>query len=58
MSNIEQSGPGEEHRFHRYRGNVIPWFVRVMWLGFWIFAVVYVLKYFLPALQIEMVTPP
>ena len=30
-----------EGQFHNYTGNHIPWYVRVMWLGFWVLAVVY-----------------
>ena len=47
-----------ESKYHRYIGNAIPWGVRLIWIGFWVFAVYYTLQYVLPALQIELVTPP
>jgi hypothetical protein len=47
-----------EHRFHHYTGNRIPWYVRLMWLLFWVFAVYYVLTYLFPALRIELTSPP
>ena len=50
--------PEAENQFHHYRGNVIPWYVRLIWIGFWIFAVVYTVRYLFPNLQSELLTPP
>jgi hypothetical protein len=47
-----------ETRFHTYKGNRIPWYVRLMWLGFWVFAVYYVITYLFPDLQTEIFNPP
>lgn len=47
-----------ESRFHTYVGARIPWYVRLIWLGFWVFAVAYVILYLFPALQIEITSPP
>jgi hypothetical protein len=49
----EHSAP-VEHAHHDYVGNAIPWYVRAMWIGFWIFAVVYTFRYVFPALQAEL----
>jgi hypothetical protein len=54
----EQSSPEQEHVYHYYRGNEIPWYVRAIWLGFWIFTVYYIIRYFFPAMQVELVLPP
>lgn len=54
MANTESNTPTAEGRYHHYRGNVIPWFVRFMWLAFWIFTIVYTVKYLFPALQVEL----
>ncbi|MDH3718258.1 MAG: hypothetical protein OES79_09060 [Planctomycetota bacterium] len=43
-----------ENRFHTYVSNRIPWYVRLIWLLFWIFAVAYVIMYLFPDLQREM----
>ena len=40
-----------ENRFHTYVGNRIPWYVRLIWLCFWVFAVYYVITYLFPDLQ-------
>lgn len=40
-----------EMRVHDYRGTKIPWFVRAMWLLFWVFAISYTLQFMIPALQ-------
>lgn len=58
MADVEQSTPQEEHAYHYYTGNRIPWYVRLIWLLFWIFTVAYMVKYFLPTIQLEMVSPP
>jgi hypothetical protein len=59
MSTMRESGtPEQELKYHTYTGNLIPWYVRLIWVMFWIFAIGYGIAYFLPAIQIEMVTPP
>jgi hypothetical protein len=57
-SEVEQPTPEDESRYQYYTGNQIPWFVRLMWLAFWCFAAYYTVRYFFPAVQREMVTPP
>ena len=54
----EPSDAAEEHRYHSYTGNRIPWYVRMIWIGFWIFAIYYVVTYLFPTLQTEIVDPP
>ena len=57
---IEQTHatPEEEHRHHTYTSNVIPWYVRLIWILFWIFVIYYTLKYFIPAMDRELLSPP
>ena len=50
----EKRSAEEEHQFHHYTGNVIPWYVRLMWLGFWIFAIAYTVRLLFPAMQLEL----
>jgi len=55
----EEYAPAEvEHQYHHYTGNRIPWYVRLLWVLFWIFAVYYTLSYLFPALRVELTTPP
>lgn len=54
----EPGTPKKEHQFHTYSSSVIPWYVRLIWLIFWIFAAAYVIKNILPAIQTELLTPP
>lgn len=51
---LDPSTPEAEHRHHTYTSNVIPWYVRLIWVLFWIFAVYYGVTYFLPAIQEEL----
>ncbi len=58
MDQPESAPPEVEHRHHAYRGNVIPWFVRALWIGFWIFAVYYTVVYLFPSLRVELLNAP
>lgn len=46
-----------DSQFHNYTGNSIPWYVRLMWLGFWILAVVYTIRFLFPAVRTELFQP-
>lgn len=60
----ESAPPGDEgaadveHQFHHYTGNRIPWYVRLLWILFWVFAISYTLNYLFPSLRIELTNPP
>lgn len=63
MSTTEPSPPDEsaaevEHQFHHYTGNRIPWYVHLVWVLFWVFAVYYGLTYVFPLLRLEMLSRP
>ena len=58
MPSVEQSSAEQEHRHHSYRSAEIPWYVRLIWVLFWIFVIYYGITYFLPAIQSEMPTTP
>lgn len=58
MNPTENYSPEAEHRHHSYRGNAIPWFVRALWIGFWIFAVYYTIVYLFPSLRLELLPGP
>lgn len=54
----DPTAPVRDSQYHTYSSHVIPWYVRLMWLLFWIFAISYVVKNFLPAIQTELLSPP
>lgn len=58
MSPVEPTSPEVEGRHHRYVGNVIPWYVRLIWIGFWAFAAYYTIAYLFPALRVELFVQP
>ena len=58
MTNPEDSSAEREHQFHHYTGNRIPWYVRLIWLGFWIFAIVYTIRFLFPAIRTEIFQLP
>lgn len=51
---VPHTSAEEEHRHHTYTSSVIPWYVRLIWALFWIFAISYAIKFLLPALQSEL----
>lgn len=54
MDRSEPTTPQNDQRFHDYVGNDIPWYVRAIWIGFWIFAVAYTILFLFPALRVEL----
>jgi hypothetical protein len=58
MEAPEETAPETEHQQHRYAGYAIPWFVHLLWVSFWIFALVYVIKFLLPVIRGELLSPP
>lgn len=40
--------PREEGKYHTYDSSHIPWYIRAMWILFWIGAVWYVVKFAIP----------
>ncbi|HVX62198.1 MAG TPA: hypothetical protein VHC19_16390 [Pirellulales bacterium] len=58
QSEVDQIKADEENQFHSYVGNRIPWYVRLIWIGFWCFAVYYTVRYLFPDLQTELLHAP
>ena len=55
---VKHTSAQVENRWHSYVGSRIPWYVRLIWLMFWVFAIYYTIAYLFPALQVEIVSPP
>jgi hypothetical protein len=54
-----ETGPNDAERtYHRYVTHNIPWYVHALWIVFWIFAVSYVLIYFLPSVGQDFAPKP
>jgi hypothetical protein len=54
-----ESGTAEaEGKYLNYVGHEIPWFVRLVWIVFWSASAWYVIRWLLPALQGELLSPP
>jgi hypothetical protein len=58
MNPNDPPGPESESRFHRYRGNEIPWYVHLLWVSYWVLAIYYVVRYLFPVIQGELSNPP
>ncbi len=58
MTKPEQKTAETEKQFHSYKSSEIPWYVRLIWILFWALAIYYIIKFFLPIIQIEMLSPP
>jgi hypothetical protein len=40
--------PEDDRSYHTYETHRIPWLIRLLWVGFWVGAVWYVLRYAIP----------
>jgi hypothetical protein len=40
-----------------YEGSSFPWFMRIVWIAFLVFAVVYIIKWFVPDLMAYLKDP-
>lgn len=49
MSNSPKPATTPEKRFHTYTTHRIPWFVRLIWICFWIGLVWYIIRYAIPS---------
>lgn len=47
----------QENQHHRYLGSEIPWYVHVLWVGFWTLCIWYLWKWAVPAIQSELLAP-
>ena len=54
MASSQRTTAEEDQQHHSYTGNTIPWYVRLIWLLFWIFAIYYTIQYLFPAIQTEL----
>ncbi|HRX86099.1 MAG TPA: hypothetical protein P5572_13850 [Phycisphaerae bacterium] len=43
------TSPAEENKFHTYTTHRIPWFVRFIWICFWIGLVWYIVRWAIPS---------
>lgn len=55
---VENGTAQDEGRYHNYVGSRIPWYVHLMWVIFWCFATWYIVGLLLPALRVELTSPP
>lgn len=48
MIDPHDSSVQEERTYHTYVTHRIPWYVRAMWIAFWIGAIWYTVRYAIP----------
>jgi len=58
MATPEERSAETEHQHHRYVSNRIPWYIHLLWILFWSFAVIYIVVYLFPAIRSELLSPP
>jgi hypothetical protein len=54
VSEVERTSIATDDQYHHYTGNRIPWYVRLIWLCFWAFAIVYTIRFLFPAVQLDL----
>ncbi|MCC7291679.1 MAG: hypothetical protein IT449_06430 [Phycisphaerales bacterium] len=45
----DQASAADDRRYHSYTTHRIPWYVRLMWVVFWVALVWYLVKFAIPA---------
>lgn len=56
---MPENTPAEvEAQHHRYRSHKIPWYVHLIWVTFWLFAISYTIVWLFPKLRTELLAPP
>jgi hypothetical protein len=55
---VDKTPAQDAGTFLGYTGNAIPWYVRLIWIVFWCYAITYVVLWLLPAIQSELLAPP
>lgn len=47
----EPTGPSaqSDSQFHTYSTHAIPWLVRLLWVGFWVGCIWYIIAYAIPS---------
>jgi hypothetical protein len=58
LTTVEDLPPEIENQNHTYRTHRIHWFVHVIWVGFWLMAIFYVLYWQFPIIPLEIKNPP
>jgi hypothetical protein len=58
LASVPGASAEEEGRFLNYVGHQIPWYIRLLWLLFWCVSAWYVIRFLLPALDAELLSPP
>ncbi len=48
MADSPNTEPKQDRRYHTYTTHRIPWYIRVMWLCFWIGMIWYIVTYAIP----------
>lgn len=48
MPQAPNTDPGEDANYHSYTTHRIPWYVRAMWIGFWVGMIWYIVKFAVP----------
>jgi hypothetical protein len=48
MSDLHLPSAQEERKYHTYVTHRIPWYVRLMWVCFWVGMIWYLIQYAIP----------
>lgn len=57
MSELD-TPPEVERRRLTYATHDLPWYIHVLWVSFWVFAIWYLSVNMIPAMRLELASPP
>lgn len=58
MDMPENLPPEVEGQYHTFVTHRIPWWVHLIWITYWLFAIGYVVVYQFPVIGPELLDPP
>ena len=58
MYKPEEAPPEVENKNHTYVTHQIPWYVHLIWVGYWVLCLSYILYYQFPIITKELLSPP
>ncbi len=58
MTKPENTTPESENSNHTYVTHHIPWYVHLIWVGYWVLCLSYILYYQFPIITKELLSPP
>jgi hypothetical protein len=58
MTTPDHRPPELARKHHRFLRPRLPWYIQLIWMAFWLFALAFVVYFLFPALQKQLLSVP